>query len=411
MKPCLAFLAAAVLTLVAGPALAKSKEKVVYSFGATSADGTGPQDGLVADKAGNLYGTTLLGGEFNKGTIFVVGTNGLETVIHNFAGAPNDGENPNAALAIDKKGILYGSTTIGGGANKGIIFQFDPTHGEKVLYHFCSLASCADGTTPVAPLTIGPNGELYGAAELGGLGTVTPNSGVAFRLDPPARKKGAWTQTVLYNFCSLSFCADGKYPYGARLLLKNGTLYGTASQGQQGGTLYAVSAGGGGFQVLHVFTTTGSDGQAPINGVVADKNGTLYGTTRQGGTHGCGTAYSFDPSSFVYQTIYSFCGQTGDASTLYGGLTPAPGRHLLFYGSALAGGANNSGAIYMLAGPKSLGDPWTEKVVYSFCAKTNCADGSTPGFATLLDIDGAFYGTTTGGGAHGAGTLYRYGPP
>lgn len=416
MQPRLAVLVLAALSLATFPALARKKESVVYSFGLTSADASGPQDGLIADKLGNLYGTTIAGGLHNKGTVFVVGTNGLETVIYSFTGGTTDGEEPNAALAMDKKGNLYGTTLIGGGANQGTIFELSPngeSYTEKTIYSFCAQASCADGATPAGPITVGPQGVLYGTAQLGGLGAVTHNSGVAFRLDPPAKHETAWSEAVLYAFCSQSFCADGKFPYAARLLLgSDGFLYGTASQSQQGGTLYRVSPGGGGFSVLHTFTTTGTDGQSPITGVVADKQGIFYGTTRQGGTHGCGTAYSFNPTTFAYAQIYNFCDQAGDGTTLYGGLTVVQGKGPpTFYGAALAGGANGHGAIYTITPPATEGDNWHETTLYSFCPHSGCADGSTPAFATLVNLSGVLYGTTTGGGAQSVGTVYRYGKP
>jgi len=407
-------LLAAAMPLLAGSAQAKQKETVVYSFGAVADDGTNPQDGLIADRAGNLYGTTIAGGAFNKGTVFVITPGGAEIVVYSFAGAPNDGDEPNSALAIDSKGVLYGTTMGGGASGKGVVFKFDPAHGqEQLLYSFCIQANCGDGSVPIAPVTVGKKGVLYGTTAIGGLGAVQQGSGVAFRLDPPGRHGTAWTQSVLYNFCSQTSCADGKNPGGGRLLLaQSGVLYGTASAGQQGGTLFAINPGGS-YQVLHVFTTGGSnDGVTPKNDVIADKNGTLYGTTSGGGLHSCGTAYSFDPSSFVYQSLYSFCSQTNDPSTIYGGLTLVENKKgTTLYGAGLAGGAYGHGGLFSLTPPTTLGAPWNEVTLHSFCPHTGCRDGSTPGFATLLNVNGEFYGMTTSGGTHGDGVVYRYGKP
>jgi uncharacterized repeat protein (TIGR03803 family) len=148
-------LLAAAMPLLAAPAEAKQKETVVYSFGTVPDDGMNPQDGLIADRSGNLYGTTLIGGAFNKGTVFRLTPAGAETVVYSFAGAPNDGDEPNAALAIDSKGILYGTTLAGGSTGKGVVFQFDPAHGqEQVLHSFCEI-DCSDGNSPIAPVTVG----------------------------------------------------------------------------------------------------------------------------------------------------------------------------------------------------------------------------------------------------------------
>jgi uncharacterized repeat protein (TIGR03803 family) len=407
-----ALLLAAAMPLLAGSAQAKSKETVVYSFGAVSDDGTFPQDGLIADRAGNLYGTTIGGGAFGKGTVFMLTPAGAEIVLFSFAGAPNDGDEPNAALAIDSKGILYGTTLAGGSAGAGVVFQFDPAHGqEQILHSFCQ-TDCSDGSSPIAPVTVGKKGALYGTTVLGGLGAAQANSGVAFRLDPPGKHGTVWTETVLYNFCNQTSCSDGKNPSAARLLLTpSGELYGTAQAGQQGGTLYALSASGGGFQLLHVFTTGGSnDGVTPKSGVIADKSGTLYGTTSAGGLHSCGTAYSYGPSSFQYQSLYSFCSQDGDPTTIYGGLTLIENkRGTTLYGTGLAGGAFGHGAIFSLTQAAAPGAPWDERALYSFCPRTDCKDGNQPVFATLLNVDGTLYGVTDQGGAHGDGVIYRYG--
>lgn len=403
-------LLAVALSLSATPLLAKQREHVVYDFGRTTDDGTFPQDGLIADSAGNFYGTTISGGSFGKGGIFVVSPAGSETVVYSFAGAPNDGDQPNAALAIDAHGILYGTTMAGGASNDGIVFSFDPAHGrEKLLYSFCTQPNCADGSVPIASLAVGKKSVLYGTTVLGGLGTVQQNSGVVFRLDPPPPHSQTWTESVLYNFCSLATCADGKNPSAGRLLLtKSGLLYGTAQAGQQGGTLYSVNASGGGYSLLHVFTTGGTnDGVSPKNGVVADKSGVLYGTTSAGGLHGCGTTYSYDPFAFNYQSLYSFCSQAGDPQTIYGGVTLVQKRSgVTLYGLSLAGGAYGHGAIYSLT---PAGGTWDEHTLDSFCPHAGCKDGATPAFSTLLYANGSLYGTTTSGGIHGDGVVFRFG--
>lgn len=406
-------LLATAVPLLAVPAQAKQKETVVYSFGAAADDGVGPQDGLISDRSGNLYGTTIIGGAFNKGTIFKLTPGGAETVVYSFAGAPNDGDEPNAALAIDSKGMLYGTTMAGGTAGKGVVFQFDPALGqEQILHSFCQ-TDCSDGSSPIAPVTVGKKGVLYGTTTLGGLGATQANSGVAFRLDPPKNGHG-WKETVIYDFCNQTSCADGKSPSAGRLLLaSSGVLYGTTQSGQQGGILYALDPTGGFFEIVHVFTTGGSnDGVTPKTGVIAGKNGTLYGTTSGGGLHGCGTAFSYDPSSFVYQSLYSFCSQANDPATIYGGLTLVENKSgTALYGTGLAGGAYGHGAFYSLTPPATQGMPWNETTLHSFCPRTGCKDGSTPGFAVPLDVKGEFYGTTTSGGAHDAGVVYRYGKP
>lgn len=407
-----ALLLAAALPLLATTAAAKKVETVVYDFGRTTDDGTFPQDGVIAGADGNLYGTTLSGGSFGKGSIFVMTPDGAEHVVYSFSGAPNDGDQPNAALAVDKNGILYGTTMAGGASDKGTVFQFDPAHGQfEMLYSFCTQTNCADGSVPIAPLIVGKKNVLYGTTAVGGAGAVQQGMGTAFRLDPP-KHGNVWKETVLYNFCNQANCADGKNPSAGRLLLAStGVLYGTTQNGQQGGVLYELDPSGGFFSIVHVFTTGGSnDGVSPKNGVIADRSGVLYGTTSAGGLNGCGTVYSYDPSSFDYEQIYSFCSQAGDPSTIYGGLALVQNKFgTALYGTGLAGGAFGHGALYSLTPPAAPGASWSEQTLYSFCSKANCKDGTQPVFATPLNFNGALYGVTGGGGTHGDGTVYRFG--
>jgi len=411
-------IAAFAATLLASPAAhAKQKESVFYSFGVTSADASFPQDGLIADKAGNMYGTAYGGGLNGEGAVFIVGANGLETVIYSFTGGANDGAQPNAGLVMDKKGNLFGTTLAGGPANRGVVFELVPngqSYTEKVLYSFCAQAGCADGASLTGRVTLGAKGVLYGTTQVGGSAPGDSHiNGVVWRLDPPKKHQTAWTETVLYNFCSQANCTDGRGPYSAPLLAADGFLYGTAAFSQTGGTLYRLSPNGGGYQVLHTFGNTTADGATPISALAADKDGVLYGTTRQGGgSNGCGTVYSFNPATFVYTQLYAFCSQPNDARASYAGVTIIENaKSKVLYGNSLLGGANDLGTIYSLTAPQQAGDPWTEKVLYSFCPQSGCADGAEPGFGSPLRIGGAFYGTAMGGGAFNSGVVYRFGAP
>ncbi len=118
---------------------------VLYSF----TGGTGaalPVAGLVQDKEGNLYGTTLYGGTSGAGTVFKLDTTGTETVLHSFTGP--DGVNPGAGLVRDKEGNLYGITTGGGTSGVGTVFKLDTTNTETVLHSFTG----PDGANPEADL-------------------------------------------------------------------------------------------------------------------------------------------------------------------------------------------------------------------------------------------------------------------
>jgi uncharacterized repeat protein (TIGR03803 family) len=145
-------------------------ETTLYAFqGGT--DGEIPLAGLIADSAGNLYGTTFMGGAHGAGTVFEVSPTGQETVLYSFK-AGNDGANPEAGLVMDKKGDLYGTTVDGGGDNCkgsgfvgcGTIFEVTQTGKESILFAFRQNR----GETPTAALLMGKHGDLYGTTMNGG---------------------------------------------------------------------------------------------------------------------------------------------------------------------------------------------------------------------------------------------------
>jgi uncharacterized repeat protein (TIGR03803 family) len=136
------------------------KESLLYSFGQTSNDGSGPEATLLRDSSGNLYGTTYGGGTAAMGTVFKIDSSGKETVLHSFAGGA-DGANPNGGLVQDPAGNLYGVTPFGGTANYGVLYEIDTTGKETVLHTFSGLS---DGGNPQATLTRDAAGNLYGAA-------------------------------------------------------------------------------------------------------------------------------------------------------------------------------------------------------------------------------------------------------
>jgi len=394
--------------LLPATALAKQKETVLYNFPTQGGDGVQPIAGLIADASGNMYGTTFGGGQGQDGTVFEITPAGVETVLFAFGGS--DGALPAAALTMDKKGNLYGTTVIGGANNQGVVFQLKPKSDggwkETVLYNFCAQTNCADGATPEGPVTVGPDGALYGTTATGGVGAVTPNSGTVFRLTPG--KHGAWTETVLHNFCDEGGCGDGNNPLAPRLLLtKSSTLYGTASKNTgNGGTLYSLNTDGGNFQVLHQFGDR--PGYFPDAGVVSDKEGVLYGTLRN---NSCaeGGVYSFDTVTSTYRIVQEFCNPFLPVVPS-GDLTIKETKNgVTLYGTSQRGGQNDAGTFYQLTPPASAGDPWNLKVLYDFCTKASCADGGAPFSAAVLNENGVFYGTTSAGGAQNGGVVFRFG--
>jgi uncharacterized repeat protein (TIGR03803 family) len=224
-------------------------ETVLYSF-AGGNDGDSPMGDLTFDAKGNLYGTTQEGGANGYGTVFKLKPPasardpGQETVLYSFTGG-NDGAYPMAGLLADAKGGLYGTTTYGGAHcdvidQCGTVFKMVPPDKLIPRWTLSRLHSFnpnnTDGLYPVAGLTFGEDGAIYGTTKYGGVNPGGPGSGkercgflyscgTIFKL---TGSQSAWNETVIYKFCAGEFCTTGAYPT-AGLVAYQGALYGTTS--------------------------------------------------------------------------------------------------------------------------------------------------------------------------------------
>ena len=276
---------------------ATGAERVLYSFCSQTncGDGERPRAGLV-DAKGTLYGTAPQGGSTNCGggcgIVFAIDPNsGAERVIYTFCSQQNcpDGSDPEAGL-IAIKGTLYGTTGSGGAYDRGTVFALDRASGmETVVYSFCAQQNCADGQRPLAP-PIMFRGLLYGTTELGG----AYGFGSVFSVDP---QTGA--ETVLHSFCDPQSCTDGSTPHDA-LIVDKGKIFGMTSFGGAGtsnaGVVFGLDPESGAETILYSFCSQPNcaDGGFPAAGLL--KLGQkLYGVTENGGGYGYGTAFSLKP--------------------------------------------------------------------------------------------------------------------
>jgi uncharacterized repeat protein (TIGR03803 family) len=253
------------------------QEKLLHAF-AGGADGASPYGSLTRDAAGNLYGTTEMGGEFNYGTIFKIDRNGTETVLYSFPGQPG-GQMPQAGVIRDAAGNLYGTTVAGGTYNYGSVFEFSASGEMTLLYSF---VGGSDGESPDAPLFRTSNGNLYGTTFEGGNGL-----GTVFKVDTSGK------ETVVHPFGD--FQNDGDYPESPLASDSKGNLYGTTIQGGTGGSgvVYQISTQGV-YSVVYDFATQ-AEGGGPNGPLLAGSNGKFYGTTSSGGTANSGTVYELIP--------------------------------------------------------------------------------------------------------------------
>jgi uncharacterized repeat protein (TIGR03803 family) len=195
---------------------ANGTEATLYSFSA-GVDGAAPLGSLIQDAQGNFYGTTSLGGTAGYGAVFEIDSNGVETVLYNFAGPPNDGANPEAGLVRDSQGNLYGTTFEGGAFGVGTVFEVTPAGEETVLYSFTGKT---DGSSPFGGLIRTARGNLYGTTRNGGSSRCAGGCGTVFELTPVGR------------LTSIRFTGtDGEYPVAGLVRDSSGNLYGTTSQG------------------------------------------------------------------------------------------------------------------------------------------------------------------------------------
>jgi uncharacterized repeat protein (TIGR03803 family) len=381
--------------LVFIPRVAQAQvETVVHSFN-PSGDGVGPVGGVIEDSQGNLYGTTSAGGSSNKGTVFQISSNGVETVLWNFTGGA-DGGQPYAGVVRDPQGNLYGTTLTGGTFGLGTVYEVTGQNAEKVLVSF----DLANGGAPFGGLVRDGQGNLYGMTSGGGAHAL----GAAFKLAPGG-------QMLMYSFKG---APDGALPQGQLVVDSKGNFYGVTAAGGTGiasfckagcGTVFKITPSGT-ESVLYSFQG-GADGGAPAGGsyLVLDPQGNLYGATTAGGTatttctDGCGVVFKVTPGSGE-SVLHAFQGGTSDGFFAYSGLLRDGQGNL--YGTTPEGGAHGTGTLYRVTPSGS------ETILYNFPG--GAGDGDLPFAGLTSDGKGGAYGTTLGGGRFSGGTVYHIAP-
>jgi uncharacterized repeat protein (TIGR03803 family) len=414
-KKCLRTLASAPIIATAalalsGAATAASSYKIIHQFQVPQQ----PIDSLTMDAAGNLYGTTLFGGDpactfppGGCGVVWKLGPNGILTILHKFTST--DGANPQGGVIFDPDGNLYGTTAVGGlnecsGLGSplgcGIVFKLAPnpdgTWAETILHEFTG----ADGLSPRG-LIFDQAGNLYGATGGGGAN----NDGVVFKLAP--NPEGPWTVSVLHSFTG----PDGENPEARLVFDAAGNLDGTTESGGLNecselgsnlgcGVVFKLAPNPDGSwteSVLHAFTG-GEDGWNPDAGLIVDAAGDLYGTTVGGGAYGPGVVFKLEsnPDGIWTETVlYSFTGGA-DGANPYAGLAFDSAGNL--YGTTYAGGGTSActhfgephgscGVVFKLT-PTSSG--WSETVLWKFLGVI----AANPFAPVIFDPKGNLYGTT-----------------
>jgi uncharacterized repeat protein (TIGR03803 family) len=322
-------------------------EKVIYNFAGYSnmADGLQPTSPLIFDAKGNIYGVTEGGGLISpssggSGTVFELSPNSdgtwTEKVLYTFTGGPDASSPYGEGIVFDAAGNIYGTSYVGGAHGYGAVYELvagtNGTWTEKVIYSFRGLN---DGMTPYgSTLLVDAKGNLYGVASGGG----AYDYGVAYELIRSA--SGTWTQKILHAFTGGD---DGASPTGNLLFDSTGNLYGTTTF-----TAYELVRGPNGTwteKTLHRFAG-GKDGATALAGLAFDKAGNLYGTTGNGGSHR-GTVYELSPATGTWteRVLHRFAsnGADGYGPQLATLVVDATGN---IFGVTSVGGTSNAGVVF-----------------------------------------------------------------
>lgn len=348
-----------------------------HDFGAGS-DGHTPYTGVTFDTSGNMYGTTLSGGAYGKGTVWEITSSGTYIDLHDF-GAGTDGQNVTSNVAIDSSGNLFGIAGSGGTDGNGMVWEITSARTYIDLHDF---GAAPDGRGPNGVTLY--SGNLYGTTEYGGANS---DSGTVWKIS-------GGTYSRLRDF-------GGAFDFGAQVLYGNvsfdsvGNMYGTTVFGgaYNQGLVWEISNGI--LVDLHDFGGIG-DGTTPEGSVTIDASGNLYGTASLGGPYGGGNVWVI--SSGTYTDLHDF-GLGAD------GENPSYDVTLDFfgnlYGTSPAGGAHGRGTVWEFTTSGTYSD------VHDFAGGT---DGQYPQGNVTFDIYGNMFGTTKEGGTNGPGMVWEISP-
>ncbi len=349
--------------------------------------------GIARDGAGNLYITVNAGGgsPWPNGAVFKFDTAGRFSSLYQFKGdqlvsgiSLPGSLGLNANVVLDSAGNLYGTTPFDGTA--GIVYEIEASGTVKTLYNF---QPARGGMWPRSGLTLDRKGNLYGTASWGG---GPADAGVVFKLSPSGK------ETVLYTFKGGS--TDGFAPQTNVVLDQAGNIYGgTAIGGKDNqGVIYKLTPSGQ-ETILHSFTGR-ADGSFPT-GVAIDSSGNLYGTAALGGAGSQtgiqeGVVFKIDTAG-NFSVLHSFTGLT-DGGVPDGGVAIDSAGNL--YGTTNSGGLGYPGAGVVF----KIDTTGAYSVLHGFLAST---DGGYPQAGVTLDPAGNIYGTCSGYGPQGGGTVFK----
>jgi hypothetical protein len=365
-------------------------------------DGASPEGTLMTDAAGDLFGTTVVGGADDKGTVFEIawtrqGYASAPTILASFAGY--DGEQPAGGLIADGAGDIYGTATGGGTHGYGTAFEL-----VKIGTGFAASPTTlvdftgSDGADPYGGLIADAAGNLFGTTS----GGVNQSVSTVFEI-AKIRRSDAPAPTTLVTFDG----SDGRLPTGRLIADAAGDLFGTTDLGgtDDDGVVFEIVKTNGVYAnaPTTLVSFTGADGAEPGGGLITDAAGDLFGTTSAGGADHGGTVFEIAKTGGGYASaptvLVSFTGPEGyqpDGSLI----ADAAGN--LFGTTGLGGpGGANDGTVFEIAKTE---DGYASRP--TILVTLNGSNGANPVGSLIADAAGDLLGTTAGG-AHGYGTVFE----
>ena len=379
-RPLIAIALAAVQTspAVAAPPIVR----VVHSFNGANGDRPSTEPPLVRGPLGTLFGVTQLGGTTNEGVLFFLDATDHFHVVKSFSAGGNRGWMPSSVF-FSEAGWLYGTTIAGGAYECGTAFRVNLLGQANTIHHF----DCVDGSQPTGRVVAGDS-FFYGSTGFGGLGL-----GNVYRLSP------AGNVATLYEVQQRFSDETGMY-WGLAPGLNDelvGATMGLEHHPDFHGVVFKLDAAGT-FSILHTFEG-GSDGSRPTSTPVVMPDGTIYGTTLEGGINDAGTLYKITPQG-AYSVVHTFGGTEGlenYPALPFGGLVRSKNGNL--YGTSVHGAPGNFGTIYEFK--PSSGEV---RAIHEFREDGGPAN---PQGGLVETTTGTFYGMTGSGGDFNLGTIYK----
>jgi uncharacterized repeat protein (TIGR03803 family) len=391
------------LTALGGPIASAHAQAPTVLANFHGSNGAGPLARVTINSAGEIYGTASGGGSGDEGAVWKMNEGGALSLIASFPSYRVTGTGPWGPVTFDGAGNMWGTIYEGGTAGVGTVWE---NKAGTTTIQTIAVFHGSNGANPQAGVSIDASGNVYGTTSYGG----TAGEGVVWEIPASTINAGKPLLSVIATFHG----SNGAYPQAGVTIDTSGNLYGTATQGGEydDGVVWEIPASTlqAGKPLLSVIVTFNfANGSGPGAGVTVDSSGNLYGTTTYGG-QGYGVVWSYHKQlvyngrgfsyTYVFETLAEFNVLNG--ADPQGGVTIDASGNL--FGTASAGGyGTNYGVVWEIPGSSiSAGSPALDDI-----ATFDNTDGSLPTGSIAVDAHGNLIGTAVLGGSVGDGVVWE----